>query len=249
VDRWFAVARSEEVRQGHVFQSALFGQEMAVWRAQSGGVNAWENRCPHRGVRLSIGEQIGDELRCRYHGWRFATGTGQCTYMPAHPTQKPGAALCATVYRSSERYGYVWASLQPREDAPLLPLPEPGTTLRGVYVDAPAEAVGERLLLGYGLDGERRLCVRRLDPYLLISEPRSVRSTGDASADAMQAATSEEEEEAAAPVLFLLQPLDSRATVIHACIAAAISAAERLAVLRAHNARLLAIRDAVEQAP
>ena len=98
-NRWFPVARSEEVVARHVVQTQLLGQEAALWRDDSGLANAWENRCPHRGVRLSIGINTGSELQCRYHGWRYASGGGQCTFIPAHPDQKPpqcyqGQALC-----------------------------------------------------------------------------------------------------------------------------------------------------------
>jgi phenylpropionate dioxygenase-like ring-hydroxylating dioxygenase large terminal subunit len=46
----------------HVFQAQLLGREFAVWRADDGNVNVWENRCLHRGVRLSIGINEGSEL-------------------------------------------------------------------------------------------------------------------------------------------------------------------------------------------
>jgi phenylpropionate dioxygenase-like ring-hydroxylating dioxygenase large terminal subunit len=34
-----------------------------------------ENRCLHRGVRLSIGVNDGRELTCQYHGWRYSSRT------------------------------------------------------------------------------------------------------------------------------------------------------------------------------
>ena len=65
--------------------AVLLGRELAVWRADDGNVNVWENRCLHRGVRLSIGINDGAELKCQYHGWRYANRTAGCTYIPAHP--------------------------------------------------------------------------------------------------------------------------------------------------------------------
>jgi len=38
--------------------------DIAVWRSVSGVVNAWENRCPHRGMRLSHGFVRGESLAC-----------------------------------------------------------------------------------------------------------------------------------------------------------------------------------------
>ena len=149
-DRWFPVARVEEVIPRHVVQAQLWGQEIALWRDDAGGINAWENRCPHRGVRLSIGINDGKELRCQYHGWRYASGTGQCTFIPAHPDQKPPNVIKATPYGVTERYGFVWVNLA--GTAGTAEIPALGlnafTTLRSIFVDAPAAAAAGRLGTG-----------------------------------------------------------------------------------------------------
>ena len=102
----------------YVAQAQLLGREIALWRSDAGAVNAWENRCPHRGVRLSIGYNTGNELRCQYHGWRFAAGSGQCTLIPAHPTQKPASGIRVGVYAAVERHHLVWVNLDAQIGAP-----------------------------------------------------------------------------------------------------------------------------------
>lgn len=52
---WYPIAASDDLPLRHVFHGQLLGRELAVWRADDGNVNVWENRCLHRGVRLSIG--------------------------------------------------------------------------------------------------------------------------------------------------------------------------------------------------
>ncbi len=145
--RWFPVARVEEAVPRHVMQAQLLGQELAIWRDDEGRINAWENRCPHRGVRLSIGLNDGHTLRCQYHGWRYASGGGQCTYIPAHPDQKPANVIKAKPFGAVEQYGFVWVNLA--EDADPADLPSLGlnawTTLRSVFISAPASAVAEAL--------------------------------------------------------------------------------------------------------
>lgn len=146
-DRWYPVARSEELVPRHVVHAQLLGQELALWRDDAGRPNAWENRCPHRGVRLSIGTNDGTELRCRYHGWRFASGTGQCTFIPAHPAQKPAQVLRATIFPVTEGHGFVWVALS-EMSAPSLDSRLQGralTTLRSLFVEAPVGAVATAL--------------------------------------------------------------------------------------------------------
>jgi nitrite reductase/ring-hydroxylating ferredoxin subunit len=229
IERWFPIARSEEVIDRHVVQAQLLGQEIALWRDDTGSVNAWENRCPHRGVRLSIGFNTGTELRCQYHGWRFAAGSGQCTYIPAHPTQKPANTIRATPYGCIERQGFVWASLAPRTAEPALPdLGAPqATTLRSIFVEAPASAVTRGLLRG-DRSSTNDAPVVALDAFILTATPGT---------DGTDVA-----------VTFLLQPMTASQTVIHGLLHERCAAAERIAVLRHHNSRLTALRDAIERA-
>jgi nitrite reductase/ring-hydroxylating ferredoxin subunit len=254
-DRWYPVARSEEVITRHVVQTQLLGQEIAVWRDDVGGVNAWENRCPHRGVRLSIGINTGTELRCQYHGWRYATGSGQCTFIPAHPTQKPSSALRTNVYGSIEQYGFVWVHLGPQRQTPALPtLPSlpvaatlQATTLRSLFVEAPTSAVAEALLRGYRCSADPADNEGSMSEASVVAHDAFILATADSNGRN-------------AAVTFLLQPMTESQTVIHGIAHAmgpAVAApgeaiaervAKRLALLRHHNSQVTALRDAVERA-
>lgn len=115
---WYPIAASSDLPFRHVFHAQLWGRELAVWRADDGNVNAWENRCLHRGVRLSIGINDGTELVCQYHGWRYANRTAGCTYIPAHPADAPARTICNNVYPVQERYGLVWCGDSPEGSLP-----------------------------------------------------------------------------------------------------------------------------------
>ncbi|MFC3108334.1 Rieske 2Fe-2S domain-containing protein [Undibacterium arcticum] len=120
-NNWSVVAVSDEVPPGQIIQAFLHGQELALWRNSEGMIQAWANRCPHRGTRFTMGRIVDDQLACGYHGWRFAAG-GQCTYIPAHPKLAPPKTVCAKTYRTVECYGMVWACLGlPETEVPTVP--------------------------------------------------------------------------------------------------------------------------------
>ncbi len=113
---WQAVACSEDLPLRHVYQAQLLGQELALWRDDSGAVNAWENRCPHRGLRLSLGVNTGDQLKCQYHGWKYETGSGRCLFVPAHRNATPSTA-CVRQYPCVEIDGLVFVKLDKSDEA------------------------------------------------------------------------------------------------------------------------------------
>jgi len=110
LDDWHPVAASRDVPVGAAFAVSLLGRELVLWRTADDGIAAWDDRCPHRGARLSIGSVVDGELACRYHGWRF-DGSGRCTRMPAQPDFRPPASVHAEVFRSCERHGLIWVCL------------------------------------------------------------------------------------------------------------------------------------------
>lgn len=139
---YYPVASSTDLVPRHVFAGRLWGQELALWRADDGHVNAWENRCLHRGVRLTIGVNLGHELMCQYHGWRYANRTASCTYIPAHPADAPARTICNRTYPVLERGGLVWAALdEAANPATILTLAEGGLVLRPLPLDVPAAEV------------------------------------------------------------------------------------------------------------
>jgi ferredoxin-NADP reductase/nitrite reductase/ring-hydroxylating ferredoxin subunit len=140
---WYPVASSADLPLRHVYHGQLLGRELAIWRADDGNVNVWENRCLHRGVRLSIGVNEGGELKCQYHGWRYANRSAGCTYIPAHPADAPARRITNTTYPSVEAFGLVWSANNGAKEFAPFPGSEAGDwfALRPVPVNAPAQDV------------------------------------------------------------------------------------------------------------
>ena len=99
------------VRVSPILAVDLLDTRIALWRDSGGVVHAWEDRCPHRGTRLSMGAIAGDTLRCAYHGWRFDT-EGRCRHIPALPDLQPDQLKArAGTFHTREKYGMVWVCI------------------------------------------------------------------------------------------------------------------------------------------
>ncbi|WP_341892546.1 Rieske (2Fe-2S) protein [Variovorax sp. YR752] len=110
---WHPVAPSAEVRAGaNIVAGFAQGQELALWRAADGTPQAWENRCPHRSVRFTLGQVTGgDRLACAYHGWQYEAGSGACVRIPAHPAMQAPRNVCAKVFATADAAGMLWVRL------------------------------------------------------------------------------------------------------------------------------------------
>lgn len=120
---WHPVARSADLRPGaNIVAGFAEGQELALWRAADGTAQAWENRCPHRSVRFTLGQVIENRLACAYHGWQYAAGSGQCTRIPAHPAMQAPRNVCAKTFGTVEAAGMLWVHLSPETPSALAAL-------------------------------------------------------------------------------------------------------------------------------
>ena len=100
---------------------AQIGQtDLAIWRSTSGVVSAWENRCPHRGMRLSHGFVRGESLACAYHGWHYDC-SGKCNYIPAHPELEPPSTIRPGIFSVVEQAGILWVNTKALANPAALP--------------------------------------------------------------------------------------------------------------------------------
>jgi nitrite reductase/ring-hydroxylating ferredoxin subunit len=136
---WVPVALSSSIETGTSAGAVVEGAEVVVWRDNSGKVHAWEDRCPHRGMRLSFGFVRGDHIACLYHGWQYDAG-GQCRLIPAHPNLDVPQTIKVPTYSAEEKYGIIWATSS--ADAAIPQLSEGiFTSVRSLYVDCPIETI------------------------------------------------------------------------------------------------------------
>ena len=106
-NQWYVLLESDEVRDRPIGVTRM-GEKMVFWRDSSGKVHAAVDKCPHRGVQLSLGEVVDDHLQCPFHGFEY-DASGKCVHVPANGR---GGVIPATlrlnVYPTYEAHGYIW---------------------------------------------------------------------------------------------------------------------------------------------
>lgn len=115
---WYPVAFSSQIT-GKPTGITLLGERIMLMR-DSGTVYALKDRCPHRGVPLSYGnQQFPGTVSCVYHGWTFDLQTGD---LAAAITDGPASPICGKVtqptFETAERLGLVWLFVGDGEEAP-----------------------------------------------------------------------------------------------------------------------------------
>lgn len=123
LDYWYPVMPSYALHGAPVGITRL-SQNIVLWRDPKGGVYACEDRCPHRGARLSLGWNLGDRIACWYHGVQV-TGEGVVADVPAVAQCQMKGMKRVRSYPVEERAGaiFVWFGADPEAAPPPLDLP------------------------------------------------------------------------------------------------------------------------------
>lgn len=117
---WQPIAVSSMLDDNPVRRVKILGEELVLFRDNSGVLGLVQPRCAHRLVHLEFGIPDEHGIRCPYHGWRYDP-SGQCTDTPLEPA---GSRLKENVniggYPVEELGGLVFAYLG-ADTPPLLP--------------------------------------------------------------------------------------------------------------------------------
>jgi phenylpropionate dioxygenase-like ring-hydroxylating dioxygenase large terminal subunit len=121
---WYPVAPSWQVGNAPIGVTRL-SEQIVLWRDQNGKVHALEDRCPHRGARLSLGWNLGDRVACWYHGVEI-DGGGTVQKVPAVASCAIEGKKCVKSYPVEERAGaiFLWFGDAANPEPQPLVLPE-----------------------------------------------------------------------------------------------------------------------------
>lgn len=110
---WYPALRADCLPKAKTQTCLLLGVPLLVGRKKDGSLFAMRDLCPHRGIPLSAGWFDGEQVQCKYHGWKFEPCSGRCSEIPSltqFDALQP-SKIYATSYPCIERDGHAWVYL------------------------------------------------------------------------------------------------------------------------------------------
>lgn len=125
---WYPVVPGYMVQETPIGITRLC-EEIVLWRDRDGTIRATEDRCPHRGARLSLGWNLGDRVACWYHGVEV-NGEGVVEDVPAMKSCALKGKKCVRSYPAVESNGavFLWFGNDLQTPATAFTLPEEMTS-------------------------------------------------------------------------------------------------------------------------
>ncbi len=105
---WQPIYGSEKLAQGSIVPIRILGENLALYRGESGTPRVMTNECPHRLSVLNTGWIEGETVRCRYHGWRYDE-SGRCVEQPAEARPFCEKVPKIASYPTHEAHGLIFA--------------------------------------------------------------------------------------------------------------------------------------------
>ena len=126
---WYMAAWDHELIDGKLLARTILEEPLLLYKGDSGRAVVLDNRCCHRGAKLSNGRLEGDCVRCMYHGLKF-DASGRCVQIPGQDNIP--AKLGVRSYPVVERQHLIWVWMGAAEKA------DPALIVDIPYLDDPA---------------------------------------------------------------------------------------------------------------
>ncbi len=139
---WYVAAWSHELEAGKVLARTIVDQPLALYRKGDGQVVVFEDRCCHRFAPLSMGRVENDDLRCMYHGLKFAPD-GRCIEIPGQALIPQSACVHRYPTVTSGSWIWVWMGEAAQADPATIPsstaLDDPAFIMKAGQLDYAAD--------------------------------------------------------------------------------------------------------------
>ena len=117
---WYMAGWSRDFGRDELKAVTMLNEQIVIYRKNDGSLVALQDRCCHRFAPLSLGRIENDDLRCMYHGLKFAP-SGKCIEIPGQSKIPPQA--CVRAYPITDKYSgaWVWMGDPASADESLIP--------------------------------------------------------------------------------------------------------------------------------
>ena len=112
---WYVAAWTHELIDAKPLARTILGKPVVLYRGDSGKPVALDDRCCHRGARLSHGRIEGDCVRCLYHGLKFDP-SGKCVQIPGQDNIPPKLGVRGYPVVERDRLVWIWMGDAARAD-------------------------------------------------------------------------------------------------------------------------------------
>ncbi len=127
---WYVIGYSSEISSGQLKPARWFGQDLVVFRTESGVLSVLDAHCPHMGAHLGHpspnefgGGVCGENIACPFHGWQWNTD-GENVSIPYRPERPVKAKIGKKHVREIDGIIVMWyhhEGLPPSYEWPGLP--------------------------------------------------------------------------------------------------------------------------------
>ncbi|MBL0915549.1 MAG: Rieske (2Fe-2S) protein [Sphingopyxis sp.] len=117
---WFGVGWSSDFAVGEPVLRRYFGEDMVLYRAETGRMVAVYAYCPHMGARLDVGGKVeGECITCPFHRWKWDADGKNVDIPYAEKTMKAKLKTYPVVESGNMVWMWnSWRSAEPTWDAP-----------------------------------------------------------------------------------------------------------------------------------
>jgi len=119
MDSWYMAAWDHELIDGKLVARTILEEPVLLYKGDSGRVVALDNRCCHRGAKLSNGRLEGDDVRCMYHGLKFDP-SGTCIQIPGQDNIPKGLGVRSYPVVEKQRIVWIWMGEPAKADPALI---------------------------------------------------------------------------------------------------------------------------------
>ena len=119
MNSWYVAAWDHELIDGKLLARTILEQPVLLYKGESGRVVALDDRCCHRGAKLSKGRLEGDCVRCMYHGLKYDP-TGRCVQIPGQDVIPPKLGVRSYPVVERDHLVWIWAGDPAKADPSLI---------------------------------------------------------------------------------------------------------------------------------